>query len=161
RITGPLGMNDTAITLTPDQQARFAPGHDMYMRPAKPWHLPALVGAGGIRSTANDMLKFAAALLDDASPLSAAMKTALSVRLERGRSRDEQALGWLVLHPEPGREVLMYNGGTAGYRSALVLEPAKDRVVVALANSAAEPSTTDLAMHLLVGSTVAQTPTVA
>lgn len=158
RITGPLSMEDTAITLTADQQARFATGRDMYMRPAKPWHLPTLAGAGAIRSTANDMLTFAAALLDPDSPLGPALKTTLSVRKDTGNARAEQALGWQVIQPEPGREVIMHGGGTGGYRSHLVLEPATGRAVVAFANSAAEPSTTDLAMHLLLGSPVAPTP---
>src|SRR5690606_17265741 len=61
RITGPLGMTDTAITLSAEQEARFAPGLDIYMQPARPWHLNVLAGAGGIRSTANDMLEFASA----------------------------------------------------------------------------------------------------
>lgn len=161
RITGPLGMTDTAITLSADQQARFAPGHDTYLQPARPWHLAALGGAGAIRSTASDMLRFAAAALHADSPLGDAMKTALSVRRDMGNARNEQALGWLALHPEPGREVLMHNGGTGGYRSALLLEPAKDTAIVALANSGAEPSTTDIAMHLLVGSRIAPTPAVA
>jgi hypothetical protein len=75
-------------------------------------------------------------------------------------ARTEQALGWQVFHPEPGREVLIHNGGTGGYRSALALEPAKGSAVVTLANSGAEPSTTDLAVHFLVGSPVAPTPPV-
>jgi CubicO group peptidase (beta-lactamase class C family) len=160
RITGPLGMADTSVTLSPGQQARFAPGHDEYMRPAKPWHLPVLMGAGGIRSTASDMLKFAAAVLDPKSPIAPAVKIALAEPLKTDNPRIEQALGWQVVHPEPGRDVLMHNGGTGGYRSALVLEPAKGTAVVVLANSAAEPSATDLAVHVLVGSPVAPTPPV-
>src|SRR5690606_10466253 len=73
----------------------------------------------------------------------------------------EQALGWLVTHPEPGREVLMHNGGTGGYRPSLVVEPAKERASVALADSGAEPSKADLATHFLVRSPVASGPPVA
>ena len=145
RITVPLGMKDTSIMLSADQEARFAQGYDAYMRPAKPWHLSVLAGAGGIRSTANDMLKFAAAALDADSPIGRAMAITLADPVETGNPRTEQALGWIVVHPEPGREVLMHNGGTGGYRSALVIEPAMQTAVVALVNSAVEPSATDLA----------------
>ncbi len=158
RITGPLRMKDTSVTLSAGQQARFVPGHDEYMRPAKPWTLPALMGAGGIRSTADDMLKFAAAVLDPQSPIAPAMKVALAAPLKTDNPRLEQALGWQVVHPEPGRTVLMHNGGTGGYRSALVLEPVRGTAAVVLANSAAEPSATDLAVHVLVGSPFAPTP---
>ena len=160
RITGPLGMADTSVTLSPDQQARFAPAFDTFMRPAKPWNLPALVGAGGIRSTADDMLEFAAAALDPDSPIGPAMKTTLGVREEMGNERAEQALGWQVIHPEPGREIVMHGGGTGGFRTHLALEPSTATAVVALANSAAEPSAADLALHVLVGSPVAPTPAV-
>lgn len=160
RITGPLGMADTSVALSPAQQARFAPAYDTYMRPAKPWNLPALVGAGGIRSTAEDMLKFAAAALDPDSPIGPAMEIALGVREETGNARSEQALGWQVVHPEAGREIVMHGGGTGGFRAHLALEPSTRRAVVALANSAAEPSAADLAIHVLVGSPVAPTPPV-
>jgi CubicO group peptidase (beta-lactamase class C family) len=70
RITGPLAMDDTLITLPPSHAARLAPPFDSYLRPTKPWNLSVLTGAGGIRSTAENMLKFAAAVLDSKSPAS-------------------------------------------------------------------------------------------
>lgn len=94
RITGPLGMNDTAIALPPDKAARMAAPFDRYMRPAKPWDMTLFAPAGGIRSSAADMLTFAAAVLDPKSPIAAAVKTALSVRTPTGDSNAEQALGW-------------------------------------------------------------------
>lgn len=160
RITGPLRMSDTSVSLSPGQRARFAQGHDAYMQPAKPWRLAVLAGAGGIRSTANDMLKFSAAALDPKSPIGPAMKLALAQRRATGNPRFDQALGWEVVHPEPGREVVVHDGGTGGFRSSLALEPAKRRAAVVLANSAAEPSTSDLALHLLLGSPAAPTPPV-
>ena len=106
------------------------------------------------------MLRFAAAVLDPHSPIAPAMRTALSVRAPAGNAGVEQALGWLILHPGPGRELWLHDGETGGFRSVLALEPAKGRAVVALANSAAEPSTVDLALHILIGAPVAPTPPV-
>jgi serine-type D-Ala-D-Ala carboxypeptidase/endopeptidase len=63
RITGPLGMNDTLITLTPSCAARLPAAFDGYMQPAKPWSLAVLVGAGGIRLSVADMLTFATAVI--------------------------------------------------------------------------------------------------
>jgi D-alanyl-D-alanine-carboxypeptidase/D-alanyl-D-alanine-endopeptidase len=160
RITGPLGMNDTLITLPPSQAARLAAPFDAYMRPVRPWDLAVLKAAGGLRSTVADMLRFAAAALDPHSPIAPAMRTALSVRTPAGNAGVEQALGWLVAHPGPGREIWLHDGETGGFRSVLALEPAKGRAVVALANSAAEPSTVDLALHILIGAPVAPTPPV-
>lgn len=152
-------MNDTMITVPPSHAARLAAPFDAYMRPVKPIEMAALVGAGAIRSTAADMLIFAKALLDPASPIAPALKTALSVRTPGENAVTEQALGWLVRRP-PGRELLMHNGASYGFRSILVLEPAKGRAVVALVNSAAEPGPEDLAFNIIGRQAVAATPAI-
>ncbi len=63
RICDPLGMKDTRITLTPEMKARLAVGHDQGLESVENWDLPTLAGAGALRSTANDLLKFLAANL--------------------------------------------------------------------------------------------------
>ena len=44
RITGPLGMNDTGIDLSPTMQARLAVGYDCKVQPTPNWDLPTLAG---------------------------------------------------------------------------------------------------------------------
>jgi CubicO group peptidase (beta-lactamase class C family) len=66
RLLVPLEMNETAITLSPEQQARFATGHTDSGKPTAHWDLPTLEGAGAVRSTVEDMLKYVAASLDPA-----------------------------------------------------------------------------------------------
>ena len=158
RITGPLGMKDTMIALPPSHAARLVPAFDTYMRPTPPWELGVHEAAGGIRSSAADMLTFSAAVLDPNSPIAAASATALSVRLPGAGRGTEQALGWVIRQPGPGREVLLHDGGTGGYRTLLAIEPAKGRAVVALVNSAAEPGAADLGLHVLLGSPMPPTP---
>jgi serine-type D-Ala-D-Ala carboxypeptidase/endopeptidase len=64
RITGPLRMADTRISPTPEMNERLAIGHGYYrMAPTSAWSYGALAGAGGLRSTANDLLRFLAACL--------------------------------------------------------------------------------------------------
>jgi CubicO group peptidase (beta-lactamase class C family) len=120
--------------------------------------MAALAGAGAIRSTVADMLIFAKALLDPASPVAPALKTALSVRTP-SENRFEQALGWVVRRLS-GRELLMHDGSTSGFSSILILEPAKGRAVVALVNSRAEPGPEDLAFNIVGGQRVQPTPAV-
>jgi CubicO group peptidase (beta-lactamase class C family) len=158
RITGPLRMIDTMISLPPSHAARLAAPFDAYMRPVKPVEMAALAGAGAIRSTAADMLIFARALIDPNSPIAPAMKTALSVRTP-SENRFEHALGWVVRRL-PGRELLMHNGQSYGFSSILILEPAKGRAVVALVNSKAEPGPEDLAFNIVGGQPVQPTPAV-
>jgi len=58
-------MSDTRITFTDEQKGRLAPGYDGTLSPAKNWDLNALAAAGGIRSTANDLMKLVEASLSD------------------------------------------------------------------------------------------------
>lgn len=154
RILEPLRMDDTAIALSPDQQARFATGHDEYMRPTSAWDLSVLAGAGGMRSTTADMLIFLKAALDPASPIAPAMTLSLTER--RKGPGFEAGLGWMIV-PAPQGEVVGHGGGTGGFRSYMAIQPAADRAVVVLTNSAVEPAAQDIALHALIGAPVAKT----
>jgi CubicO group peptidase (beta-lactamase class C family) len=66
RICRPLGMGDTMMTPTGEQTARLATGHTRRGRPAPPLQLPVLAGAGALRSTATDLLRFLEANVDPA-----------------------------------------------------------------------------------------------
>src|SRR5215470_15417673 len=61
RITGPLGMNRTAIRPTKEMESNLAPGHKFNMEKHPIWEAPGLESAGSMRSTANDLLIFLAA----------------------------------------------------------------------------------------------------
>ncbi len=154
RITGPLGMRDTAIGLSADQQRRFAQGHDAYMRPAAPWTFGALPGCGAIRSSGDDMLTFLRAVIDPNSPIGPAMKLAAEWRRPTGMGRLGIGLGWMIGKPAEGRSTLLHNGATGGFRGMIWLEPAKARGVVVLTNAAIEPASDDLALHLMLGTPV-------
>jgi CubicO group peptidase (beta-lactamase class C family) len=64
RVLRPLGLADTAITLSADQAARLTPGHTGKGEPTPNWDMPSLAGAGALRSTAAEMLTFLRANLD-------------------------------------------------------------------------------------------------
>src|SRR5262249_62315271 len=61
RILDPLGMMSTTITLTADQRRRLATAYDETLHTVSFWDFDALAGAGALRSTADDLLTFAAA----------------------------------------------------------------------------------------------------
>jgi len=82
RICRPLGMNDTTIALSEDQERRLAPGHSLG-RPTSNWDLSTLAGAGALRSTLRDMLQFLRANIEPAStPLEPAVKLAHQIHAE-------------------------------------------------------------------------------
>jgi D-alanyl-D-alanine-carboxypeptidase/D-alanyl-D-alanine-endopeptidase len=150
RITEPLGMADTAINLSPSMQVRRADGHDRQGAVVGPWDLPTLAGAGGLRSTANDLLNFLAAqlgILD--TPLRAAMAAQLALRspIEAG---GQQALGWIVTDTEAG-PVVSHDGGTGGFRCTLGFNAELGLGAVVLTNQDTIRPGNDIGLHLVCG----------
>jgi CubicO group peptidase (beta-lactamase class C family) len=137
RICLPLGMRDTVITPTGEQTARLAIGHTRRGRPAPPFEIPALVGAGGLRSTATDMLSLLRANLDPAhSPLAPQIERTQLPGLPAAK-RVEVGLGWLIARPPGvGGPVLWHNGGTGGFRSFVGAARETGTAVVVLSNTA-------------------------
>ncbi len=149
RITGPLRMADTTIALSPDQQARFAFGHDQGWRPVAAWEMPTFAGAGALHSTANDLLTFLAAELGFADTALEAAMTA-QTRSRRSSGADYiQALGWRI-DPDPAGEIVWHGGATGGFRCFALFDAARRAGVVMLTNSASERND-DIPFHLLRG----------
>ncbi|HEY1732008.1 MAG TPA: serine hydrolase domain-containing protein [Terriglobales bacterium] len=134
RISAPLGMNSTAVALTPEMKANFTPGHHFRLEKADPWIVPALEGAGGIRSTVNDLLIFLAANLGIIhTPLQPAMKQMLSVHRRTATSGSLVALGWHIATDQGG--IVLHDGQTYGYYSSIGFDVHRKIGVVILSNS--------------------------
>ena len=146
RILEPLGMSNTAITLTPAMRSRVATGHDAAGRPAELWDGGALLAAGAIRSTMDDMLRYLAANMDTTSgPLAKAF--ALAHRPVRDVAPGLSiALAWHVLQ-SPNGPVEWHNGGTGGFHSFIGFQPATGANVVVLSNSSTDID--DIALHVI------------
>lgn len=149
RIWTPLGMTHTAISLTPWMKSHLALGHDERGHVVGNWDLPTLAGAGAIRSTTEDMLKFAAANLHpERGPLQRAMAVAQRERADAGGSAMRIGLNWLTFHSIDGDTIVWHNGGTGGYRTFIGLQPSRKRGVVVMTNSGG-PGADDIGRHLL------------
>jgi CubicO group peptidase (beta-lactamase class C family) len=160
RITRPLGMTSTAITLSPSEKARLAVGHDAALKAVSNWDLPALEGAGALRSTGDDLLTFLAAELGYVkTPLKMAMAAQLEPRRPTGSPGLEIALGWHVFTALNGG-VVWHNGGTGGYRSFMAFDPKTGAGVVVLSNVSDEHGVDDIGMHILAGTPLLPPPVV-
>jgi len=147
RICRPLGMTNTQITLSPELRARAATGYNKEGKPVPDFDISTLAGAGALRSTANDMLKFVAANLGLVkSDLWPAMQMAQAPRHAASQPNWEIGLCWHILH-EFGTEVTWHNGETMGFHSFIGFDKMKRRGVVVLANSA--HLIDDIGLHLL------------
>ena len=140
QILQPLNMTDTDLRPTPEQMKRMAKGHMHYGNDAPPWPIYAWYAAGGLRSTAQDMLSFGEANLGHtevngtpvAAALTAAMELAQKPIYTMPNGINKQAMAWVVntgdrnpnLHP-----IIVKDGGTAGFSTAIVVNHAKDLAV--------------------------------
>jgi CubicO group peptidase (beta-lactamase class C family) len=132
KICRPLGMDDTRVTLTASQQPRLAPGHLPTGAVVPNWDIPVLAGAGALRSTATDMLKFLEA------NLSGRYDGAHSPRAYIGEG-SSIALGWhLTPLPKKGGTIVWHNGATGGYTSFAGFVRETRTAVIVLSNCATE-----------------------
>ena len=133
RILDPLDMDHTGVTLTPWMQAHLARGHNNQGQPASNWDIGTLGAAGALRSTMNDMLKFARANLQTRGKLQVVMQ---QTHVERAPAGNNMFIGmnWIIRR-QNGQDVTWHNGGTGGYRTWLGFDKQKGIAAVVLTNS--------------------------
>jgi serine-type D-Ala-D-Ala carboxypeptidase/endopeptidase len=149
RVCEPLDMPSTQITMSPEMERRFAAGHSADLLTVSRWDIPTLAGAGALRSSANDLLKFLAANMGyTKTALAPAMKAMLRVQRPTGQPFLESALGWTV-DTRGGGKIIWKNGATGGYRSFIGYAPRSGVGIVALSNAETETGVDDLGLHLL------------
>jgi CubicO group peptidase (beta-lactamase class C family) len=139
-ILQPLGMVDTTLRPTPEQQKRLAQGHNRGGRDAPRWPVFAWYAAGGLRSTAQDMISFGEANLGHkevngrsvSAELIAAMQLAQKPIYTMPNGSNKQAMAWVNnmggdnpnFHP-----VIVKNGGTSGFGTVIAINPTKDAAI--------------------------------
>jgi D-alanyl-D-alanine-carboxypeptidase/D-alanyl-D-alanine-endopeptidase len=140
-VTDPLGMNDTSISLSESQERRFIPGHLSNHQPAHAWDLNAFAGAGGVRSTAGDMLKYLEAQLHPEniklsnSPNAQTLPAAIiqSHKLQADAEPGSKiAFAWMF----NSKFAYWHNGATGGYSSIAFFNPDEDFAAIVLLNTA-------------------------
>ncbi len=146
RILDPLGMSNTAITLSDDMRLWLVKGHDQAGNVVSNWDIPTLAGAGALRSDVNDMLKFIAANTGSAgSPLEEAMRDSHNVRASLSGNMDI-GLSWVIMTAGDDK-LIWHNGGTGGYHAFAGFDPDRGVGAVVLTNSSHD--TDDIGLHLI------------
>jgi serine-type D-Ala-D-Ala carboxypeptidase/endopeptidase len=150
RITEPLGMRDTRVSVPAEIHARAATGHNRQLEPVASLQYSAVyLGAGSLHSTVNDMLTFLEAALGyRSSPLSGAFAAMAATRIETNNPGLKAGLGWAI-QTEHGTEILWRNGGTPGFASWIGYEPRSRVGVIVLMNTFAEGGADDIGRHLI------------
>lgn len=141
RISNPLQLPDTRLTLDAGQQQRLLAGHSRKGQRTPPWDYDALAPAGGLRSTAKDLLRFTASQLGLAPDdwyftMAFAHNPRYPVR-QKGHPNREAGLGWLLTPlGEEGMKIIWRQGRTGGFCAYLGFVKETNTGVVILSNTA-------------------------
>jgi serine-type D-Ala-D-Ala carboxypeptidase/endopeptidase len=130
-ITKPLGMVDTALH-PGDKNQRVAKAYSNEDEVA-PWDYGAMAPAGGLRSSARDLLIFARALIaGPAGPFGAAAERLLTPLATTSGGE----IGYAIFIDGPeGRRTYSHSGVTDGYRTLWAFAPDTQEALVLLASS--------------------------
>jgi serine-type D-Ala-D-Ala carboxypeptidase/endopeptidase len=135
-VLEPLGMKDTSVAIGKGDPAGMAGGHDDNGKPVPSWHLNVLAGAGGIRSTGEDMLRYLQANMGrNTSSLWPAMQLAHAPRSTTTKPDNRIGLIWMTQHTGNGPDVIWHNGMTGGYASFIGFTADGQHGVVILTNA--------------------------
>jgi CubicO group peptidase (beta-lactamase class C family) len=139
-----LGMASSVAPLSADDLATNAPTEwSASGKREQAWTMNAYAPAGGVRSTPEDMTRYARALLDRKVP----GLSALEPRWDAGNGR-RVGYAWLTDRID-GTDVTWHNGATGGFSSMLALDRRHAAAVVILANPVA--ALDEIALNVLLG----------
>ncbi|MDZ7714886.1 MAG: serine hydrolase [Balneolaceae bacterium] len=146
-IAKPLAMKSTGVSIGQSDRDRFARPYN-YGAEASYWHFLTLAGAGGLRSTGNDMVKYIKAqmgLLN--TSLQNAIETTHKVQFDTGDGLiDDIGLGWF--YSTQHDTLMWHNGGTGGFTSFTGINKENNTGVVVLANGTSNISD-EVGLYLL------------
>ena len=130
-ILRPLGMVMTDVTTTQALKGHLAQGHGEDGHPVGEWDFDVETGAGAIRSTGNDMLRYLKANMGlGRSALVSAMKTAQEPRRDINKNT-RIGLAWMTKD-----HIIQHGGATGGYVSFIGFLTDGSRGIVVLTNTA-------------------------
>ncbi|SDD17532.1 beta-lactamase class C [Paenibacillus sp. UNCCL117] len=125
-IAKPLRMQDTFIALTNVNPDRVIQGHTSKGIPVGPLAMSDFQGAGAIRSTVSDQLRFLSAHMTAQEGSAFAMTHVPHVKITNKLS---SGLGWMM-----DKEMLCHNGATTGFSSFMGMDKSAQAGVVVLSN---------------------------
>jgi CubicO group peptidase (beta-lactamase class C family) len=138
----PLQLNDTKTDMAETDMSRWTKGYSNG-KEVKYWNsLNAMNGAGVIKSTTADMIKYGLANLNPPNtPLGNAITKTQQITFlpftEAGRIKINGRLGWFqCIHKDlPNETFIWHNGGTGGYSSDIFINKNKGSILVVLYNT--------------------------
>ncbi|GAF13695.1 beta-lactamase class C [Bacillus sp. JCM 19046] len=112
-ILAPLGMNDTFVTGTEEQQQRYVQAYNKKSEPVPPMVLPGMNGAGALKSTLRDMLRYVdhqMGLVN--SPLREEIELTQHIQAQTKWKEFHMGLGWFIETKKWSPYPIIHHGGT-------------------------------------------------
>ncbi|MEJ2456528.1 MAG: serine hydrolase, partial [Candidatus Thiodiazotropha sp.] len=135
KVLLPLGMRNTAITLSPELKKKLAQGYTAKGLPTRVWTFAALGGAGAYSSTAEDLTRFI-----QASVAESGLASKLLLEMSEKQFNGETGIGWMqpsfIDRFVGNQAVVWHNGMVGGYASYLSLDAVNKSGVAILTNQA-------------------------
>jgi CubicO group peptidase (beta-lactamase class C family) len=129
-ILKPFGMNQTKVLLSKDKTDKMAVGYDIEGNETAYWHNKFAEPAGGIHSTAHDMLLFIKNQISGSNNASN-----LSHKITFGDAMAGIGLNWDIYTTKKGYLRWAHEGGTDGFSSLLMIYPELKSGIILLTNN--------------------------
>ena len=136
-----LDMNDTYFSIGKKEKDRLVEGITSKDKKAKPWEMDFINPAGAIKSTLNDMLKYAAAQLNPPNKQTSFLQAThdpleYGIKLPEGKLWDgnSMGLGWWHNLEQKENKFIWHGGASGGYTAFVGFSKEKNRAVVVLSN---------------------------
>lgn len=134
RITEPLAMENTAVDLSMEMKKHLATPHLEPGTSTSTWEFAGMPGAGGIRSTTADMMKFIRANISPPdNEVGKAIELAWQKHHDAKESSESMGLAW---HFTSNQLTHWHNGQTGGFHSMLMVGRPKKLGLILLTNTA-------------------------
>lgn len=137
KILTPIKMTDTRMELSENQKKRLATGYTTSGQSTVPWIFQSFQASEGLKSTANDLIKFAEAQMGERNSrlTNAFYKTQEGRKATNRNKKVKSARGWHVISPKNYFDIILHTGSTNGHRSYLAFVKESKTAVVILTNS--------------------------
>lgn len=134
-IFDPLDMHATGFVVSAEELPLFVDAHDPKGKLTPHWDFPILGGAGGIRSTPSDMIKFLTANLEGNTSISEQLNST-----HPNPKSDKVGLGWMgptfVEKFLSNENLIWHNGLVGGHASYISFDKIHNTGVLVLSNKA-------------------------
>ncbi len=145
-----LGMNNSSIYLTEEQESNLALSHNGNLEPGLYFFANDIFqGAGSIKSSLNDMFKYLEAQMGlEETPLKNAITLTHQPWMHQG-SWGDQALAWLILELIDGQVITYHGGNTYGYSSYIGFNESASTGVIILLNFSTQGEQMSMGQEIL------------